>query len=329
MHKWFHLVLGGVGVLLCASACTDSSMLAGKLCDESGRCLSGYVCDPSTNRCVKEGTLPDGVDGGDGEDAGDQDGADSVADIDFGDFDPGDIDFGDRDIVVPEPIVLHTFGEESTLELVPDEAGRDPQLDLYATDRDPVGIAFSAGAVLFSGGRMEVGAPASKGLTDALVATGSFTVEAWVSTWVTEQFGPAVMVTLSSGASTRAFTLAQEGSDLLVRLRTSITDQNGEEKQHHVPVFNATGYEHLVFSYDGSTGQAGVYVNGRLQDALLHEEGDGSPATLDWRPMRERFGLGDEFGAEGRWVGALHKVTVWDVALEPDQVLYLYWVGPG
>lgn len=56
---------------LCLVACADSAILSGKLCDQEGRCLEGYVCDPATNRCVTEDQLPDG-DGGlpDGDSGG-------------------------------------------------------------------------------------------------------------------------------------------------------------------------------------------------------------------------------------------------------------------
>ena len=68
---FFALVVG----LFCLAACADSSILSGKLCDEGGRCLEGYVCDPATNRCVPEGQLPDG-DSGDAGDGGLPDGGD-------------------------------------------------------------------------------------------------------------------------------------------------------------------------------------------------------------------------------------------------------------
>ena len=57
--------------------CTCEPSLWGKACDEEGRCLSGYVCDPTTNRCVRPGDLQDGGDASDGE----PDGGDIIDDV--------------------------------------------------------------------------------------------------------------------------------------------------------------------------------------------------------------------------------------------------------
>ena len=46
--------------LLFVAGCLDSNFLTGKQCDSSGRCIKGYVCDPSTNTCVRENNLIDG-----------------------------------------------------------------------------------------------------------------------------------------------------------------------------------------------------------------------------------------------------------------------------
>ncbi len=74
------------------AACVDSSMLSGKLCDQEGRCLPGYVCDPATNRCVPEGQLPDG----DGDEDGNRDEDGGLPDGDFGWPDGGEVPEGDR-----------------------------------------------------------------------------------------------------------------------------------------------------------------------------------------------------------------------------------------
>ena len=59
------LVFSGTG-------CSDN-FLAGKLCDDDGGCLAGYVCQPEMNRCVRPDTEDAGAPDGDGE-PGDGDG---------------------------------------------------------------------------------------------------------------------------------------------------------------------------------------------------------------------------------------------------------------
>ncbi|MBN2496719.1 MAG: hypothetical protein JXR96_19165 [Deltaproteobacteria bacterium] len=65
------LVQVAMGVGLCAGlvGCPDYAMLDGKACDELGRCLDGYVCDPDSSRCVRPGD--GGLDGDGGPDGGD------------------------------------------------------------------------------------------------------------------------------------------------------------------------------------------------------------------------------------------------------------------
>jgi hypothetical protein len=45
-------------MLLAIVGCQDVS-LEGKLCDSTGSCLDGFVCDPATNRCVRPGDVTD------------------------------------------------------------------------------------------------------------------------------------------------------------------------------------------------------------------------------------------------------------------------------
>lgn len=51
-HPWLLLALAGVGIAASCTGASESELLAGKQCDPTGACVSGYVCDRRTNVCV-------------------------------------------------------------------------------------------------------------------------------------------------------------------------------------------------------------------------------------------------------------------------------------
>src|SRR5450432_2750589 len=54
-RRWFALGIVSWLVAIMVSACQSSltTSLDGKQCDASGRCASGYVCDPGSNLCIR------------------------------------------------------------------------------------------------------------------------------------------------------------------------------------------------------------------------------------------------------------------------------------
>ena len=227
---------------------------------------------------------------------------------------------------LPEPLVAWIFDaavDPGTP--VPDRAASSPDVPLHAAARDPIGVAFLAGGVELSGGHLEAEPEDGRALGEALAAAGSLTIELWASTPHDDNTGPARIVTYSSGAWTRAFSILQNRAALETRLRTTATSENGSELGASIPaVFPAGAPRQIVLTYDGSTGRARAYVDGQLRDEHLHEDDLGQPAVLDWNVDRERLGCGDEFtdtlDQARYWRGTLHSVRVWGVALDQDQV---------
>ena len=78
--------LAGMAIL---SLSCSADFLWGKDCDDNGRCLDGYVCDPATNSCVRPWEIDGGTDGGND---GDTDPGDGDTDPEDGDTGPGDGD---------------------------------------------------------------------------------------------------------------------------------------------------------------------------------------------------------------------------------------------
>jgi len=97
-------------------------------------------------------------------------------------------------------------------------------------------------------------------MTQKIRKTSQFTLSATVATANITQTGPARIVSLSGSPYDRNFTLGQEGTHLVFRLRTPITGDNGINPELVIPdVFTDTGIRHLIISYDGSSMR--FYVN--------------------------------------------------------------------
>ena len=105
-------------------------------------------------------------------------------------------------------------------------------------------------------------------LTQSIAATSQFTLAATVRTQDTAQSGPARIVSLSADTLRRNFMLGQEGCDLVFRVRTPLTGENGSHPELTVPgVFGDTQEHRLVVTYDGET--LAVHVDGRRQPTTL------------------------------------------------------------
>ncbi len=97
-------------------------------------------------------------------------------------------------------------------------------------------------------------------ITEKVHQTSQFTLITTVATANTKQTGPARIISLSGNLHQRNFTLGQEESNLIFRLRTPLTGDNGTRPELIVPgVFADTKPHHLVITYTNSLVQ--VYVD--------------------------------------------------------------------
>ncbi|RLD22998.1 MAG: hypothetical protein DRI70_09925, partial [Bacteroidetes bacterium] len=81
-------------------------------------------------------------------------------------------------------------------------------------------------------------------------STNEITLETWIRPGLLDQSGPVKIVTLSSGADSRAFSLMQEGNvsdfEYVVRLNTSTNDENGSPELATDQDFFTLGLHHVV-----------------------------------------------------------------------------------
>ena len=145
-----------------------------------------------------------------------------------------------------------------------------------------VNHAVAGHGVSFPSAGLVQSAEPARALRDRLVASGAFTVEVRVTPSRTRQVGPARIVGLSDGPFRRNFTLAQEGRDLVFRLRTSGTDPNGLSGEVALAdVFRAGEERHLVATY--REGTIGIFVDGRRSAAFAGPGGRLDAGTVATR----------------------------------------------
>ena len=179
-------------------------------------------------------------------------------------------------------------------------------------------LAVAGHGVSFPSGGLIRSAEPAQALRDRIVASGSFTVEVRLTPSRTRQIGPARIVGMSDGPFRRNFTLAQEGRDLIFRLRTSETDRNGLTSEVALDdVFRAGEERHLVVTYRPSTVE--FFVDGRRRAAVA-----GPGGRLDAWDAGYPLLLGNERSGDRPWLGTIEQVAIYERVLSEAEVLHRY-----
>ncbi|GAB1542569.1 hypothetical protein NUACC21_52430 [Scytonema sp. NUACC21] len=142
----------------------------------------------------------------------------------------------------------------------PDGTGKSPKLlqkqlwhEQFSETQENKGVFISPGHWLQS-------ATPATSLNKRIRETSELTISTTVASSETGQTGPARIISVSNGALRRNFTLGQQGTDLDLRIRTSLTGENGAEFTLRVPnVFTDTNSHHIVITYSKANLQ--VYVD--------------------------------------------------------------------
>lgn len=206
---------------------------------------------------------------------------------------------------------LYRF-DEGGGDIVRDTSGAAEPLDLKIE---------SPGAVKWDGAGLTVNEPTlitaaapPTRLIEAVKRSKALTLEARVAPRDTEQSGPARIVTLSSGISTRNFTLGQAGDRFEVRLRASGTDANGMPALA-APAGSAAAMRltHVVYTRDAA-GKARLYIDGEERAA-----GDAGGDLSNW-DGGFRLALANESTRDRAWRGTFRRVAIYSRALTPDEI---------
>jgi hypothetical protein len=144
--------------------------------------------------------------------------------------------------------------------IYPNKTEYPSELSWQGTTSEFHGIENEMGVLLTANHWLETTAPAAS-VTERLRKTSQFTLNVIVATSNINQTGPARIISISNDLYHRNFTLGQEGDDLVLRLRTPITGEDGSVPELYVSnVFADTNPRHLIISYDGAVLR--LYVDG-------------------------------------------------------------------
>lgn len=167
-----------------------------------------------------------------------------------------------------------------------------------------------SGAMSLTGGSyyLECG---NEELLAELKGLDAISIEATIMPQDARQSGPARIVSFSSSALSRNFTLGQEGDGLVLRLRTNRTDENAVNSQTRLCRLYTDRPNHVIVSY--KSGRLVCYQNGRQVFTSKSLQGDFRNWSLQY------LVFGDEWNGERDWTGKLEGVAIYKRFIEPDE----------
>ncbi len=155
------------------------------------------------------------------------------------------------------------------------------------------------------------GAAEVDGADDTLLSTfqdgDQFSLEVVLTVDNDHQSGPARIVSFSTDAYSRNFTLGQERESLVLRLRTTRTGLNGQNPEVRLCPVTPGRRQHIVVSYDA--GRLVCFQNGSRVLNTTSVQGD----FRNWTAQHLIFG--DEFNGDRNWDGTIERVVIYRYAI--------------
>lgn len=180
---------------------------------------------------------------------------------------------------IEEPGELERQGAELA-SVVYDLARGPASLGTIAFDLRTKGVVYSDSGMDLDAGHFAQGQRPASELSRAIMEASGATIEVECTPAVSEQFGPARLVSISKGMDYRNLTLAQEGASAVLRVRTPRAGANGDDLLIGWPnVFEAGKRVRLVVTTTG--GVSRLWVNGEDRGAVESISGLG-----DWMKVR-------------------------------------------
>ncbi len=226
-------------------------------------------------------------------------------------------------------IALYEFKAGSG-NVISDTSGVAPPLNLRLEGSEDIDFKWVGGwGIEFLGGHARANTGDSQKLRDRIVASGEFSIEAWVVPGNVSQGtagDPARIITYSVGNDRRNFTLGQAEYRYEFMQRSSNTNANGEPSL----ITDAddedlqAAQQHVVVTYDPVNGRR-IYVNG-----VYTEDADTStPGSLANWDDSYALVFGSESGGAKAWQGKLRLVAIHDRAMSEAQIEQNFEAGVG
>lgn len=234
-----------------------------------------------------------------------------------------DVRMYDKGFEQPQALQLYNGGEPgdgTASYLVEDTSNFGTPLNLYVQNTNNVNW-IDGGGLEFTSATSAVSYSAATKIHTALTATNRMTLEAKFITSNITQNGPANIVSYSQDNYARNFTFGQSDQKYLMRLRTSLTSDNGATPVYSGNVLATDVMQHVVVTYDGQ--QVKLYRNG----STTPEVTTNFQGTFNWNSAY-RLILGNEEGDTNPWLGKLYRFTIYDQALNQLQVKDLFDGNP-
>jgi hypothetical protein len=206
--------------------------------------------------------------------------------------------------------LLYRF-DEGKGDVVRDRAGAGASVDLKinksaAVEWSKTGLHIKTSATIEPSG-------SAARLAKALKKSKAASLEVWVTPANASQKGPARILTFSSGADARNFTLGQDAGKYEVRFRTTATDANGLPGLISQEKAARESLTHIVFTRNAE-GKARLYINGE-EESVRDITGDLSGWKEDFKLV-----LANETSNDRPWLGTLHLVAIYDRALTREEI---------
>lgn len=173
------------------------------------------------------------------------------------------------------------------------------------------GNKSAMGRLHLAGGRTEVGGLDAK-WTEPIQASNELSLVVHFKTDKLNQTGPARILTCSRDGLQRNFSICQEAGNLILRLRTTKTGNNGNNPQVTLGPIQADTLHRLAVTY--RKGQLKCYLDGKVRE-VGGVVGDFS--NWDSFPLV----LGNEAKDERPWQGEVHAFAVYSSVLPAQQAL--------
>lgn len=178
----------------------------------------------------------------------------------------------------------------------------------------PAKLAFigSGGRIVCKGGHFYSEDQKDVQLISQLAKSqNQFSAEIEFTPYNETQGGPARILTLSNGSSLRNLTIGQEKDELILRFRTTASDENGTSPQVFLGKTKANTPCHLIISYQPGT--LIWAINGRINQTDL--KGDLS----NWDDNMYLM-VGDEHEADRQWHGEARNIHLYAYALSAKEL---------
>ena len=226
----------------------------------------------------------------------------------------------------PDLLVLYTFkeGKGSTIN---DVSGVGDPLDLVVEDPGNISWIPGGGLRVNTATLAKSAEPATK-IIEACKASNEITIVAWVRPDSEDLSGPARIVSCSANPSNRNFTLGQDTTGYQIRLRTTVTGNNGYEPPVRVADAVVTDKMSKLAYTRNKDGEVKFYVNGEE----VARDVDTIPGEMSNWDDSYLLGIGHELDRDedlGRmWLGEYHRVAIYSRALTQAEIRRTVLVEP-